>query len=193
MTWSNPLRVVALAGVVALGGCNFYYNSVPSPDDLVKLVPWFDHMVRSPAVHPYETPDVPRTTVPGTVPITGSEGDWQAEFAANNPATADRLVNPTDPSATLARGDTLYHTFCATCHGTTGAGDGPVAVKIPNRSLLTPLARGYTDGYLYSMIRYGRGVMPAYGDKLHRPAMRWAVVNYIRKLQADAPLGGGNR
>ena len=36
-------------------------------------------------------------------------------------------------------------------------------------SLLTARARGYSDGYLYSIMRYGRGVMPRYGDKIVRP------------------------
>jgi mono/diheme cytochrome c family protein len=41
------------------------------------------------------------------------------------------------------------------------------------------------------MIRYGRGVMPHYGDKVYRPADRWAVVNYVRKLQAAVPDSSG--
>ena len=55
------------------------------------------------------------------------------------------------------------------------------------RSLLTPQARGYTDGYLYSIIRYGRGLMPMYGDKLPNPTHRWAIVNHVRALQAATP------
>ena len=51
-------------------------------------------------------------------------------------------------------------------------------------SLLTARARGYTDGYLYSIIRYGRGLMPRYGDKVSDPADRWAIVNHVRQLQA---------
>ena len=54
-------------------------------------------------------------------------------------------------------------------------------------SLLTDRARGYTDGYLYSIIRYGRGLMPKYGDKLPDQLDRWAIVNHVRVLQAGAP------
>jgi mono/diheme cytochrome c family protein len=63
-------------------------------------------------------------------------------------------------------------------------------------SLLTDKARAYSDGYLYGMIRYGRGVMPRYGDKVYRHEDRWAIVNYVRKLQRDAagaPAAGGPR
>jgi mono/diheme cytochrome c family protein len=48
---------------------------------------------------------------------------------------------------------------------------------------------GFPDGYIYSTIRYGRGIMPRYGDKIVTPEARWAVVNYVRRLQAAA--GGG--
>ena len=116
-------RLVAL--VALLSGCNWYYNTLPSPDDLMKAIPWFDHMIKSRAVHPYSRADVPRTTVPGTVPITGGERDWGAEFLSGNTATADRLVNPAANDSTLLapaliRGDTLFHTFCAVCHGNAG-------------------------------------------------------------------------
>jgi mono/diheme cytochrome c family protein len=129
---------------------------------------------------------VPRYTVPGTVPITGAEADWAKEFASGNPATADRLVNPTVPDSTLVRGDTLFHTFCAVCHGNAGAGDGPVGRMVGALSLLTDKARNLSDGYLYSIIRYGRGLMPRYGDKVYRHEDRWAVVNYVRQLQRGA-------
>ena len=174
------------AGLLLLGACNTYYNAW-SPDALMKAIPWFDHMITSRAVHPYSRVDLPRSTVPGTVPITGGE-PVDSGFKAGSAATADRLVNPTSPEATLVRGDTLYHTFCAPCHGNTGAADGLVGPRLGAPSILTQKAGALSDGYLYSMIRYGRGVMPRYGDKLYRSLDRWAVVNYVRKLQHDAGL-----
>ena len=70
--------------------------------------------------------------------------------------------------------------------GVGGKGDGtvPVGTKINGwvPSLLTPKAMAYSDGYLYSMVRHGRGLMPAYGDKI-RGTDRWSVVNYVRVLQ----------
>ena len=181
---------LAALGLLALGGCNWYYNTLPSPDDLMKLVPWFDHMVKSPAIHPYKRSDIPRLTVAGSIPITKTEADWGAEWMAGTWAPADRITNPTDPAATLAAGDSLYHIYCTVCHGQVGAANGTVTPKIGAPSLLTPKARGLSDGHIYSLIRYGRGVMPRYGDKIVLPDERWAVVNYVRKLQADQPLPG---
>lgn len=176
--------------LVLLGGCQFYYDKVPSPDDLMHVVPWFDAMIGSPAIYPYETAVVPRYTVPGTVPVTGGEPDYEADWRQGRTAEADALVKPAGVDA--VQGDTLFHTFCTPCHGSTGAGDGLVGRRMGAPSLMTDRARGFSDGYLYSIIRYGRGVMPRYGDKIHDPMKRWAVVTYLRELQgrAAAPAGG---
>jgi mono/diheme cytochrome c family protein len=157
------------------------------------VVPWFDGMITSPAVFPYQRSDIPRQAVPGTVPITGSEGDWSAEWVTGNTTTADRLVNPLAGQAASARGDTLYQVFCAVCHGISGAGDGPVGPKVAAFPLVTDRARAFSDGYLYSIIRYGRGIMPAYGDRVRGQA-RWEIVNYVRSLQNPGPAapGGAN-
>src|SRR6188474_3495034 len=143
-------RKLLAAATLLLSGCNWYYNSVPSPDQLLEAIPWFDHMIKSKAVSPYQRADIPRTTVAGTVPITGSEGDWAAEFRTLNAATADRLVNPLPMDSAAAKGDTLFRTFCAVCHGQGGAGNGPVGVRMGAPSLLTDKARAYSDGFLYS-------------------------------------------
>ena len=174
----------ALVMTLGLGACQFYYDKVPSPDDLMHIVPWFDAMIGSPSVHPYESADVPRYTVPGTVPISGGEADYEANWRQARTAEADALVNPTDRAAT-AIGDTTYQTYCATCHGSAGAGDGLVGRRMGAPSLLTERARAFSDGYLYAIIRYGRGVMPRYGDKIFDQERRWATVNYVRMLQTQ--------
>lgn len=180
-------RGAALLALLALGGCDFYYDRIPSPDDAMKLIPWFDHMITSPAVHPYESGSVPRTTVPGTVPVHDGEADWGAAFTGGNLAVADGLRNPvSDPAEVLPRGGELYGIYCAVCHGMTGDGRGPVGPRVGAPSLLTDRARALTDGHVYSLVRYGRGVMPKYGDKIVNQADRWAVVTYMRQLQGGA-------
>jgi mono/diheme cytochrome c family protein len=199
------LGSLALAALLlSAGGCDWYYYQLPSPDDLLHVIPWFDHMIYSRYVHPYARADVPRYTVDGTVPVTGGEPDWSAEWAAGKTATADALRNPTTtagpappvarhgaatpelPATLEGRGDTLYQNFCAVCHGPGGAGDGPVGRRMGALPLISDRARAFSDGYLYSIIRYGRGIMPRYGDKVFDPMDRWAIVNHVRKLQAAA-------
>ena len=194
----------AVLAVGALSGCNWYYNTLPSPDDLMKMVPWFDHMIVSPVPGPYKRSDVPRYTPRGSVPVGGGEAEWGTGNPWGNPPmygfdtlTANRLTNPTnDRGLTLARGDTLYTNFCAVCHGGAGEGNGPVGVRLGAMSLVADKAKAYSDGYLYSIIRYGRGVMPMYGDKIFRPEDRWALVNYMRQMQGligSAALEGAVR
>ncbi|HKV73351.1 MAG TPA: cytochrome c [Gemmatimonadales bacterium] len=183
-----------LALVLAASGCNAYYNA-PGPDDLMHVIPWFDAMITQVNVHPYQRADIPRNTVAGTVPVGSTTADWEAEWSVANSATADKQVNPLAGQPASATGDTLFHTYCSPCHGNIGAGDGLVGRKMAAPSLLTDKARAYTDGSIYSIIRYGRGVMPRYGDKV-RGTARWEIVNYVRQLQAaaaaPAAAPGGN-
>ncbi len=218
--WGRRRAWLAVLALLC-GGCDLWYNRIPSPDDLWHVVPWFDHMIKAKYVHPYQTSAVPRYTPAGTVPVTGSESDWSAEWTTGKTTTADALVNPyargagdsvtsasdsakgagrvaafppgpdvpVPPREVDAAGDTLFLTYCEPCHGAAGDAKGPVSSRIGAPSLLTGRARGYSDGYIYSIIRYGRGVMPRYGDKVYLPADRWAIVNHVRKLQGEAPLG----
>jgi mono/diheme cytochrome c family protein len=188
-------RVVALALAGILGGCNWYYNTLPSPDDAVKLVPWFDHMIKSSVISPYSRLDVPRLTPPGTVPVNGGEPEWGTVRLTGpipvygfDSLVANRLTNPM-AGASIARGDTLYTNFCSVCHGSTGDGKGPVGVRVGALSLLTDKAKALPDGNVYSIIKYGRGNMPLYGDKVFLPRDRWALVNYIRRLQGTTTPG----
>jgi mono/diheme cytochrome c family protein len=201
--WRRP-RTTWLAALLLVGACDFYYYRVPSPDQLWHIIPWFDHMITARYVRPYETAGVPRYTPEGTVPVTGGERDWSAEWIGGKTTAVDALVNPYGqasadsaspagpavpelPRSVEAAGDTLYQNFCTVCHGVAGDGKGPVSNRLGAPSLLTGRARAYSDGYLYSIIRYGRGVMPRYGDKVYRPADRWAIVSHVRKLQAASP------
>jgi mono/diheme cytochrome c family protein len=201
--WGGRTAALALIGLLC-GACDVWYNRIPSPDDLWHIIPWFDHMIHARYIRPYQTAGIPRYTPPGTVPLSGAEPDWLNEWSTGKATTANALENPfaagakgqpwpAGPSVAVipreieAAGDTLYLTYCAVCHGSAGDAKGPVSSRIGAPSLLTGRARGYSDGYIYSIIRYGRGVMPRYGDKVYLPRDRWAIVNHVRKLQAASP------
>ena len=198
------LRNAAL-GLLMLSSaaCDFYYYRVPSPDELWHVIPWFDHMIHARYIRPYQTQHVPRYTPEGSVPVSGGEQDWSAEWVSGKTATANALKNPLTnppspgPSVAVipremeAAGDTLYQNFCSVCHGPTGNADGTMSRQMGAPSLLTPRARGYSDGYIYGIIRYGRGVMPRYGDKIVVPGERWAIVSHLRKLQSQHPVTPG--
>jgi hypothetical protein len=61
-------------------------------------------------------------------------------------------------------------------------GDGPATkFGMPGINLTTDMTKSRTDGYIFGMIRNGRGLMPPYNriEELDR----WDVVNYLRALQ----------
>jgi hypothetical protein len=97
------------------------------------------------------------------------------------------IANPHQPNArSLDNGRKYYQINCAVCHGVAGMGNGAaVRFGVPAPNLLTSVTKGRTDGYLYGMIRNGRGLMPTY-DRIE-DADRWDVVNYVRALQGSIP------
>ena len=101
------------------------------------------------------------------------------------------LVNPVDPNDAdaLARGQELYERYCIVCHGPDGVGaNANIAALhpiLPSFNLAGPQVAGYSDQYIYAMIRVGRGLMPQYGSRITH-FDRWKVVNYVRTLQARA-------
>ena len=101
------------------------------------------------------------------------------------------LVNPTDPTdpASLARGEELYTRICVVCHGPEGVGANAfIADKhlvLPAYNVSGPIVAGYSDQYIYAMIRVGRGLMPEYGSRIEHYD-RWHIVNYVRQLQREA-------
>lgn len=201
---SGPRRAALALVMLFCGACDFYYHRLPSPDDLWYVIPWFDHMIQARYIRPYETQHVPRYTPEGSVPVSGGEPDWSAEWISGKTTTANSLRNPLTgghapgpsipviPREVEAAGDTLYQNFCSVCHGPSGNADGTMSRQMAAPSLLTPRARAYSDGYIYGLIRYGRGVMPRYGDKVVVPGDRWAIVSHVRKLQSQFPVAPGD-
>lgn len=100
------------------------------------------------------------------------------------------LQNPVPADAeSLIRGEEMYTRVCAVCHGPDGAGTTcyfDVEIGFPCAYPLNgERAAGFADGYIYGMIRVGRGIMPAYGHAVTHYD-RWNIVNYIRQLQQQA-------
>jgi mono/diheme cytochrome c family protein len=161
-------------------------------DNALASVPVFAFMRSSPAFDPYEHPLPPP---PGAIPFQSPSGPVlppleATEVALNEWAAGPWGQNPlaADDAAALALGEEMYHRHCMVCHGTTGRGDGPVIG--PGRfpfatSLVEGTGAARSDGYVYAIIRAGRGLMPAYGARMTHME-RWAIVNYVNHLQAQA-------
>jgi hypothetical protein len=160
--------LAALALALAAGACT-------TMDKAVGSVPWFTTMRDQPSVRPFE---MPRTPPAGSVPTTGREDSLDLLLDLKD------VVNPLPVTwESQRRGRQVFEQYCIVCHGPAGHGDGTVVPKfVPPPDLTLPPSQQRSDGYLYAMIRQGRGIMPRYGDKV-RGSDRWAVVNYLRQLQ----------
>src|SRR5437868_14509457 len=93
------------------------------------------------------------------------------------------LRNPPSPSdSSLANVRKYCQINCAVCHGDRAVGDGPATrYGMPGINLTSDMTKSRTDGYIFGMIRNGRGLMPPY-NRIEEMD-RWDVVNYVRALQ----------
>ncbi len=137
-----------------------------------------------------ESQVIPRLPPVGSVAYASPNGvDVRPFDQTELDSFAAGLVNPLPASPeVIARGAAVYGHTCFVCHGANGAGNGPVvgAGKFPlGPALNNAAAAGRADGYLYGVMRVGRGLMPAYADRVS-DADRWAVVHYLRQLQGAA-------
>ena len=193
-------RAGLVLAAVLVSGC------IPMDNMMVAI---FGRSMRDqPSFDPYENTRMPAEgSVPfaaGNLPAQmGQVNLGQAEVAdydlpsftsvdmAMGGAVASAMVNPVPSSPeSLARGQLLYDRYCTVCHGPTGvSAEAPILEKYPVMAafnLATGASRVQTEGYLYGVIRVGRGIMPPYGDRIAHYD-RWHVVNYVRQLQSQAP------
>ncbi|HSJ05729.1 MAG TPA: cytochrome c [Longimicrobiales bacterium] len=182
---SRSATALVLLAVAAGTGCTRIDNALAS-------VPVFAYMRSSPAFDPYEHPLPPP---PGAIPFESPGGLVLPPLEATDQALREFAASPlgvnplaADDAAALALGQVMYDRHCSVCHGVEGRGDGPVIGqgKFPLApSLVVAPATGLSDGYVYGVVRAGRGLMPAYGARMTH-IERWAVVNYVNHLQGAA-------
>ncbi|MBX6330772.1 MAG: cytochrome c [Gemmatimonadaceae bacterium] len=185
----HAIRSGAVLLPLLLGACSWFTDFKRQP----KIKPWQEQMAGNDTTPFRGNPEfsVPITGDPVPAYVVSHYGS--VTWAPNAPptiATIDSmsgLKNPTPPTAaSLDNGRKYYQINCAVCHGANGGGGGPaVRYGVPAPSLLTPVTQNRTDGYIYGMIRNGRGMMPTY-DRIE-DMDRWDVVNYVRALQGKIP------
>jgi mono/diheme cytochrome c family protein len=132
-------------------------------------------------------PPVPGTVARGEAALDDhlNRGKIGEEWATGLPLPLTREL--------LERGRARYDIFCATCHGLTGDGKGPTAVRAEDPEVLeqgawvppTPYdneqVRNRPVGHVFNTITNGIRNMPAYGPQI--PVNdRWAIVAYVRAL-----------
>ena len=99
-------------------------------------------------------------------------------------------VNPiVSDAASIATGRELFARQCVTCHGATGAGDGPAArALIPPPADLRVHVPLHTDGVIFGFVAAGfpGSAMPAFGGASGgalTDEQMWHLVNYLRTFR----------
>jgi mono/diheme cytochrome c family protein len=157
---------------------------------------WFTDFKKQPKPNPWESSDsvAMRGNPQNSVPVYGTLAPGYAVSRLALPGTIDSMAsipNPVPADARSLRNGHMYYSInCAVCHGDLGKGDGPVTKHgmfvLP---LLGASAEGKTDGYIWGMMRNGRGAMPSY-NRIEEMD-RWDVVNYVRGLQGKYQVATG--
>lgn len=161
---------------------------------------WFTDFRDQPAIQPWDSVAdtiAPRGQPVNSVPITGALTPGYTFSYRPLPNVVDSmsvLANPKNPAAltaaqldsSLANGQRYFQQNCAVCHGDAGNGLGPATkYGVPAIGIIGDATKARTDGYVYGMMRNGRGSMPSY-NRIEEPD-RWDVVNYLRGLQGKFP------
>jgi len=126
-----------------------------------------------------------RTPVPGTI-ARGELRDDPAYYEGRDAAGGFIPKSPVAATeAVVERGRQRYAIYCQPCHDARGDGHGILFQrgKIPTASLHDPRIVGYPDGQIYDVITNGVGLMSGYRWPVPS-ADRWAIVAYVRSLQA---------
>jgi mono/diheme cytochrome c family protein len=154
---------------------------------------WFTDFKRQPHVVTWESWNADSLGVrgqpQGSVPTDGTAVPaWMVSYTPAI-ATIDSMAGIANPvavsDASVAAGRMHYQVNCAVCHGDNADGQGTVTrFGFPGITLQNETAKNRTDGYIFGMMRTGRGLMPSYNRIEERD--RWDVVNYLRALQGLA-------
>lgn len=113
---------------------------------------------------------------------TGHVGDY---FGNGMPEELE--LDEASAAMLIERGKERFGIYCAVCHGASANGQGitgnfgvPAIANLHEARFLSDV---YPDGRVFETITHGKGMMSGYGYNI--PVRdRWAIVAYVRTLQA---------
>jgi mono/diheme cytochrome c family protein len=205
-----PLAEVILVFLFALG---VGLHLLLEPDYSKRNVEFMPDMARSPAFKAQAPNPIfpdgktmqlpPEGTIPrGHLPLMSAgrlldvtTRDWKklepAEQAAWDavpaPWTTEDWTEGQD-KASIEKGQAIYASICATCHGVDGQAGTPVTKRgvPPPPTLQDDKIRAFSDGRLFRVITVGQGNMPPHANQVTR-SERWMVIRYMHQLLKSKP------
>jgi len=129
-------------------------------------------------------------TLSGVACSRGSEPSAASKPAA--PAPSAPAVAPAGAESAKEEAKQIFASRCATCHGVTGAGNGPASAGLDPkpRNFHDPVWQGsVTDEHIEQIIQYGGAAvgkspaMPSNPDLTSKPEVVAALRAYVRSLK----------
>ncbi|HVO52607.1 MAG TPA: cytochrome c [Thermoanaerobaculia bacterium] len=168
----RPARALPLL-LLALAGCRNDMHRQAKTKDLRESAFFADHSSARP--------------LPEGVVARGFLREDAALYRGTGPDgkfVVDLPVPVTKPL--LLRGQERFNIYCSPCHGRTGDGQGMIVqrgFKQPSTFHVDRL-RNERAGYFFDVMTNGFGQMSSYASQV-TPEDRWAIVSWIRTLQAS--------
>jgi mono/diheme cytochrome c family protein len=169
--------------------------AVALPVVLLSACSWFTDFKQQPKIDPWESSDTVRfrANPQMSVPTVGTAAPGFEYNRLTMPQTIAAMASIPNPvpadSASVNRGRVEFQINCAVCHGPLGMANGP-ATKYGMAGIAigagSNAANNLTDGYIFGMIRNGRGLMPPY-NRIEE-SDRWDIVNYLRTIQGKGTI-----
>ncbi len=138
------------------------------------------------------TPPKPAERAPVAPPAEPADQQPAPPAPAKTPDTPSDQNEAVEADAKVGKAD--YQVYCASCHGETGEGDGPVAQALspkPARHSDGAYMNPLTDTYLFKVIKFGgaavgkSAMMAPLGGSLSDQQIR-NVIAFIRTLADPA-------
>lgn len=176
----------AMVFLLGLSGCSNGTQSEPNVEVIQDMME--QPAIKAQDVDPHTGHTGQRVPPAGTVAMNREVYPYKKEDVTE---AEKNLKNPNDLDnvEVLALGEKHFKNYCFVCHGEQGKGDGPVAdrfIGLKPPSIVNDRVKGFNDGRLFHIVTQGTGMMGAYINQMPWSKDRWAVVNYVRKLQKNS-------
>ncbi len=120
----------------------------------------------------------------GAMISISSKTSYQIQEPWKAPAEADTIKSPFAFTPQIIReGEKLFSTYCVSCHGKNGLGDGsPGKFNPPPANFHSKRVADQTNGALFWKLTNGRGIsMPSYKG-VFSEEQRWQLIAYVRQF-----------
>ena len=174
--------IVALIVLISVVSCgDKHTRSVQYMPDMYVSVPYNANGAEGLNGKPANMKPVAGTIARGQVPY-----EYENTNAGYDLAKAE-LKSPLEANEkNLENGKKMYAIYCATCHGKKGDGNGVLSQrdKFTGIPKYNDAARNITEGSIYHVIMYGKGLMGSHSSQLTAKE-RWQVVQYVQVLKEN--------